>query len=83
MPKYNRLVLSAKRCTLQNFIAWLRLFMYNKNRRDPMAELWQTRQFISAIEETLTIIETLFTIRNVGFNPVIWYTLNTTEVKFR
>ena len=34
--KYKRLVLSAKWWTLQNFIAWLRSFVYNENRRGPI-----------------------------------------------
>ena len=33
--RHNRLVSSAKWWTLQNFIAWLRSFIYNKNRRGP------------------------------------------------
>ena len=52
LPKYNKLVSSAKWCTLQNFIAWLRSFMYNKNRRGPRTEPWVTPHFISASPES-------------------------------
>ena len=41
-----RLVSSAKWWTLQNFIAWLRSFIYIKNRGGPRTGPWGTSQFI-------------------------------------
>ena len=43
--KHKRLVSSAKWCTLQYFIAWLRSFIYSKNRRGPRTGPWGTPQF--------------------------------------
>ena len=40
--RHNRLVSSRKWWTLQNFIAWLWLFIYNKNRRGPRTDPWGT-----------------------------------------
>ena len=50
--KYNELVSSAKWCTLKDVIAWLRSFMYNKNRRGPWKEPWGIPKFISATSES-------------------------------
>ena len=36
--RHKRLVSSAKWCILQNFIAWLRSFIYSKNRRGPRTD---------------------------------------------
>ena len=44
----NRLVSSAKWWTLQDFFAWLRSFIYNRNRRGPRTDPWGTPQFIAA-----------------------------------
>ena len=41
-------MLSAKRWTLQNVIAFLRSFIYNKNRSGPRTDPWGMPQFIAA-----------------------------------
>ena len=55
---HNRLVSSAKWWTLQNFIAWFRSFIYNKNRRGPRTDPWGTTQFITARENSYPFIDT-------------------------
>ena len=55
---HNRLVSSAKWWVLQNFIAWFRLFIYNKNRRGPRADPWGAPQFIAAREDSYPFIDT-------------------------
>ena len=46
--RHNKIVSSAKWWTLQNFIAWLRSFIYSKNRRGPRTEPWGTPQLTAA-----------------------------------
>ena len=58
LPKYNKLLSSAESCTLQNFIAWLRSCMNNKNGRGPRTRPWGWPQFISAGPESEPFIET-------------------------
>ena len=48
---YNRLVSPEKLCTMQSFIAWLRLFIYNKNRRSPRIDSWGMPEFMAARPE--------------------------------
>ena len=55
--RHNRFVSSAKCWTLQDFIAWLRSFLYNKNRRGPITDPWGTPQFIAARPDSYTFIE--------------------------
>ena len=58
MPEYYKLVSSAKWCTLQNFIAWLRSVMYNTDKKISRKEPWHTAQFISASPKSQPFIET-------------------------
>ena len=74
LSKCNKLVSSAKWCILQNFIAWLRSFMYNKNRRRPRNPEEQHNLFQQAQSHKTIYRNKLFAIRKVGFKPVIWYT---------
>ena len=53
-----RLVSSAKWWTLQNFIAWFRSFIHNKNSRGPRTYPWGTAQFIAARPEPCTFLDT-------------------------
>ena len=83
LPKYNKLVLSAKWwCTWQNFIAWLRSLLYN-NERSEDRTLRNTTIFFSKLRVITIYRSKLVTIREVGFKPVIWYTSHTILVKFR
>ena len=50
--RHKRLVSSAKWWTLRNFIAWLRSFIYSKNRRGPRTDPSWTPQFITARQES-------------------------------
>ena len=43
--RHKKLVSSAKWWNLQELIAWLRSFIYNKNRRGPGTDPWGTLQF--------------------------------------
>ena len=56
--RYKILVSSAKWWTLQNFIAWLRSFIYNKNRRGPRTDPWGTPQFILVRPESKPFMDT-------------------------
>ena len=56
--RHNRLVSSAKWWTLQNFIAWLRSFIYNKNSRGPKTDPWGTPQFIVVRPESKPFMDT-------------------------
>ena len=55
--RHDRLVSSAKWWTLQDFIAWLRSFLYNKNKRGPITDPWRTPQFIAARPDSYTFID--------------------------
>ena len=57
LQRHNRLVLSARWWTLQDFIAWLRSFIYNKNGRGPRADPWGTSQFIAARPDSYPFIK--------------------------
>ena len=50
--KHNKLVSSAKWWTLQNFIARLASFIFNRNRRDPRTKPLGKPQFIAATPES-------------------------------
>ena len=54
----NRLVSSAKWWALQNFIAWFRSFIFNKNSRGHRAYSWRTPQFITARPDSNWFIDT-------------------------
>ena len=56
--KHKRLVSSAMWWTLQNFIAWLRSFIYNKNRRGPRTDPWGMSQFIVVKPESKPFMDT-------------------------
>ena len=56
--RHNRLVSPSKWWTLQNFIAWFRSFIYNKNSRGPRTDPWQTHQFIAARPDSYPSIDT-------------------------
>ena len=56
--RHKRLVSSAKWWTLQNFIAWLRSFIYSKNRRGPRTDPWGTPQFKAARPDSYPFIDT-------------------------
>ena len=56
--RHKRLKSSAKWWTLQNFIAWLRSFIYSKNRRGPRTDLWGTPQFKAARPGSCPFIDT-------------------------
>ena len=47
--RHNKLVSSAMWWMLQNFIAWLRSFVYDENRMDPKTGPWRTLRFIAAV----------------------------------
>ena len=49
---------SAKWWTLQNFIAWFRSFIYNKNSSRPRTDSSGTPQFIAARPESYPSIDT-------------------------
>ena len=57
----NILVCSAKWWTLQNFIAWLRSFIYKK-KRGPRTDPWGTPQIIAARSNSYPFIDILITI---------------------
>ena len=56
--QHNRLVSSAKWWILQDFITWLRSFIYSKNRRGPRTDPWGTPKFIAARTYSYPFIDT-------------------------
>ena len=62
LPRHNRLVSSVKWWTLQNVIAWFRLFIYNKNSSGPPQG---TTQFIAARPESYPFIGTYWQIDRI------------------
>ena len=53
--RHKRLVSSAKWWTLQNFIAWLRSFIYSKNRSGPRTDPWGMPQFKATRPDSIHI----------------------------
>ena len=76
--RHKRLASSAKWWSLQNFFAWLRSFIYNKNRRDPRADPWGMPQFIVVRPKSKLFMDSYIpiTIRQIGFKPIIWNSTN-------
>ena len=71
--RHKRLVSSAKWWTLRNFIAWLRSFIYSKNRRGPRTDPWGKPRFKAARPDshpfiTITITITIKQIGDYAFN---------------
>ena len=80
--KHKRLVSSAKWCTLQYFIAWLRSFIYSKIEEvleqvlEGRHNLKEKTRFISSYGYIL------IGIRQIRFKPIIWNSTNPTVIQF-
>ena len=81
LPKYNKFVSSTKWRTLQNLIAWLRSFVYNKNRRGSRTEPGGKPQFYLSKPRVITIYRNkFFAVRKV--DNISWSTVTKAFCKY-